>query len=161
MKILVTIVALPVLVLGLFMATGCTPTGMTETIKEWTDPRHLVPVPMRSQIFNNMPTRKIKPKSQYLHNDLTPEAKALGYGKERGYYASEETESAYGGYNEDSYDAGFEDGCHTFSAVVGTGTMRLMKPRIDGNRLSHDQWYLRGYQDAASWCTFNLDWELH
>ena len=146
-------------VLGVLLSlASCTPSQITGSVKEWTDPRHLVPVPMRRQIFNNMPTGDIKLKDQYQSNDIVPGTKAEGNGKPRGYYASEEPENEY---HDDSYGAGFEAGCGNMVGVVGTGTMRLIKPKFDAHRLTTDQWYLRGYQDAASWCTFNLDWELH
>ncbi len=60
-----------------------------------------------------------------------------------------------------SYDQGFQDGCQTFTNVLGEGLYRLNGPRIEPDRLVSDAWYLRGYQDASSFCTFNLDWETH
>lgn len=138
---------------------GCSFSQITGSVKEWTNPRHLVPVPMRRQIFNNAPTGDLKSRQQYAPtpNELVPGIKEGGYHGEGGY-ADEEPRNEY---NDDSYGAGFEAGCGNFVGVVGTGSMRLIKPKIDAHRLTTDQWYLRGYQDASSWCTFNLDWELH
>jgi hypothetical protein len=64
-------------------------------------------------------------------------------------------------YGNDSYGKGFEDGCRTYTGVLGVGTLRLNSPTIDGNRMAEDEWYLRGFQDASAFCTFSLDWETH
>lgn len=61
----------------------------------------------------------------------------------------------------ESYDQGFQDGCQTATSAIGEGLYRIRGPKIDANRLSYDQWYLRGFQDASTYCTFNLDWETH
>ncbi len=60
-----------------------------------------------------------------------------------------------------SYDQGFQDGCQTATSIIGAGLYRLRGPKIDADRLTSDPWYLRGYQDASTYCTFNLDWETH
>ncbi len=62
---------------------------------------------------------------------------------------------------DESYDIGFKDGCQTATSAIGEGLYRLRGPKIDAEKLSHDQWYLRGFQDASTYCTFNLDWETH
>jgi len=61
----------------------------------------------------------------------------------------------------DSYSQGFKDGCQTATSAIGSGLARIKGPKIDGYRLSSDPWYLRGFQDASTYCTFNLDWETH
>ena len=61
----------------------------------------------------------------------------------------------------DSYDVGFMDGCQTATSAMGSGLARIRGPKIDGNKLSSDPWYLRGFQDAATYCTLTLDWETH
>jgi hypothetical protein len=142
---------------GLFLQ-GCTPTQINGHLSDWFRMERLKPVPMRKQIFHNTPTAKIDPKKKLQYNEITAGAKREGYGQARGYYDSTEPQNEY---NDDSYGAGFEAGCDTHVSIVGSGTMRLIKHKIDAHRLTTDQWYLRGFQDAASWCTFNLDWELH
>lgn len=62
---------------------------------------------------------------------------------------------------DDSYGRGFEDGCHTATGIMGAGLLRLNKPRIYSDNLINDPWYLRGFQDASTYCTFRLDWETH
>lgn len=61
----------------------------------------------------------------------------------------------------DPYGQGFSDGCDTAASAVGAGTIRLMRPKINAHRLAYDAWYLRGFQDASTVCTFRNDWELH
>lgn len=60
-----------------------------------------------------------------------------------------------------SYGAGFQDGCQTSNSAIGDGLYRTAGPKIDGDRLTSDAWYVRGFQDGATYCTFNLDWEPH
>lgn len=60
-----------------------------------------------------------------------------------------------------SYDQGFQDGCRSATSAIGEGFYRTHGPKIDGFRLTEDPWYLRGFQDASTYCTFNLDWETH
>ena len=60
-----------------------------------------------------------------------------------------------------SYDDGWRDGCQTATSAIGTGFFRLRGPKIDAQRLSTDQWYLRGYQDSTNYCTLTIDWETH
>ena len=60
-----------------------------------------------------------------------------------------------------SYDRGFQDGCQTMTNVIGSGLHRVRGPKIDADLLTEDPWYLRGYRDASSYCTFTLDWEPH
>lgn len=62
---------------------------------------------------------------------------------------------------DDSYSQGFQDGCDTQIATMGEGFFRFKKPKFDVPRLINDQWYLRGFQDAATYCTFRVDWEVH
>lgn len=61
----------------------------------------------------------------------------------------------------DSYDQGWQDGCQTATSAIGSGLYRMRGPKIDAYRLSKDQWYLRGFQDANTYCTLTLDWETH
>lgn len=158
MKYLVKVKKYTVISILLFGLQGCGINQVNSSLSEWFSLEHLKPVPMRHQIFNNTPTAKIDLKKKPQSDDILPGAKAEGYGQVRGYYEGGEPQNEY---NDDSYGAGFEAGCDTMVSAVGAGPMRLIKPKINPERLSNDQWYLRGYQDAASWCTFNLDWELH
>ncbi len=61
----------------------------------------------------------------------------------------------------DSYSRGYKDGCQTMNSAVGTGLARTRGPSIKSDELINDAWYLRGYGDATTACTFVLDWELH
>ena len=61
----------------------------------------------------------------------------------------------------DSYSNGYQDGCQTMTSAVGEGLGRIRGPKIDPDKLTEDAWYLRGYDDGATACTFVLDWELH
>lgn len=63
--------------------------------------------------------------------------------------------------NNDSYSEGFKQGCQNITAGIGQGSYRLQSIEIDGFRLTSDPWYLRGYADASSYCTFMLDWDTH
>ena len=60
-----------------------------------------------------------------------------------------------------SYDLGFQDGCQTATSAIGTGLYRLRGPKVEANKLTEDPWYLRGFQDASTYCTLTLDWETH
>jgi hypothetical protein len=60
-----------------------------------------------------------------------------------------------------SYAQGYQDGCRSFSSAVAEGLYRTHGPKFDANKLSDDPWYLRGFEDAATACTFVFDWELH
>lgn len=61
----------------------------------------------------------------------------------------------------DSYAQGYQAGCQTMSSAVGEGFYRVHGPKIDPEKLTADAWYLRGYNDGATACTFVFDWELH
>jgi hypothetical protein len=63
--------------------------------------------------------------------------------------------------NDDSYERGFQAGCQTFTSAIGEGLARIRGHNINADELTTNPWYLRGYQDAASYCTFALDWETH
>ena len=63
--------------------------------------------------------------------------------------------------DDDSYSEGFKQGCQNITAAIGQGSFRLQSIDIDGFRLTSDPWYLRGYADASSDCTFMLDWDTH
>lgn len=60
-----------------------------------------------------------------------------------------------------SYDQGFQDGCSSTTGAIGAGLYRLNPLKIDGWRLAKDPWYLRGFQDAANYCTYTIDWDPH
>ncbi|MCE3232037.1 MAG: hypothetical protein K0R98_294 [Rickettsiaceae bacterium] len=60
-----------------------------------------------------------------------------------------------------SYESGFQDGCQTATSAIGEGLYRLRGPKIDADRLTTDAMYLRGFQDASTYCTLTLDWETH
>ncbi|MET0155120.1 MAG: hypothetical protein ABW189_03325 [Rickettsiales bacterium] len=61
------------------------------------------------------------------------------------------------------YGMGFEDGCKTYMGAVGAGTWRLLKPRYNMNLMGEKMnvEYVRGFNDAASFCTFRTDWDPH
>jgi len=60
-----------------------------------------------------------------------------------------------------SYEKGFQAGCQTFASVMGSGLARIRGHNVDAEELSANPWYLRGYQDASTYCTLTLDWEVH
>jgi hypothetical protein len=62
---------------------------------------------------------------------------------------------------DDGYSRGFRAGCETNLSHVGAGTMRLLKERIDPEKLANDKMYLRGYFDGGGYCNDRLDWEGH
>lgn len=62
---------------------------------------------------------------------------------------------------DESYAQGYQAGCQTMSSAVGEGLYRIRGPKIDPDKLTSDAWYLRGYNDGATACTFVFDWELH
>lgn len=72
----------------------------------------------------------------------------------------DDPQSMYEG-TDDSYERGFQDGCQTFTSAMGEGLARLRGHKINSDELNSNPWYLRGYQDAAAYCTFALDWETH
>lgn len=134
---------------------GC---NIHKQMVELSQARHYQPKAMRHQIFRNTPTARPASQDQgWLQEKASPQMRYLGYGQPVDYYGVDSKEGA--GY--DSYGAGFEAGCDVFSGTMGEGSMRLIKPKFDVDRLTNDQWYLRGYQDAASFCTFSIDWETH
>lgn len=61
----------------------------------------------------------------------------------------------------DDYGRGFTNGCKTFDAVMGIGPSRMGKYEVNSYDIINNDSYLRGYQDAASFCTFRIDWEVH
>tara|TARA_B100001564_G_scaffold92906_2_gene75683 strand:+ start:433 stop:915 length:483 start_codon:yes stop_codon:yes gene_type:complete len=139
--------------------SGCSLKQVNNTISEWSEKRHWQPKPMRNQIFYNTPTAKMPPNLQ-VTEDIVPGHRYEGYGQPYNYYESTSYPVA-NEHDDDSYGAGFEAGCDNMSSAMGAGSMRLITPKVDGYRLVNDQWYLRGYQDASSICTFQLDWETH
>lgn len=61
-----------------------------------------------------------------------------------------------------SYGQGFNDGCMTFMSAVGKGPWRLVDhKRMDAPRMVTDNWYLRGYNDGADFCSSRSDWDMH
>lgn len=97
-------------------------------------------------------TRKIrmKQRAEYGRN---------AYAQNVGQYASQYDAPKPGG---SSYGQGFEDGCKTFMSAVGSGVWRLLDhKRIDVQRYVKDNWYLRGYNDGADFCTSRTDWDMH
>jgi hypothetical protein len=61
----------------------------------------------------------------------------------------------------DSYGLGFQEGCRTATSAIGGGPFRLAGPKFRPDKLVDDSWYARGFQDAMSFCTHRLDWEMH
>ena len=127
-----------VITIILTVLTGCNTQQMNDTALEFRQTRHWVPKFMRKQMFYNTPTAALKEVTQ-----MTP------YGMVK---HKQKSKNQYGG---DSYGQGFEDGCNNMTGIIGAGTMRLAKPRFETDRLVNDSWYLRGYQDASSFCTFS------
>lgn len=132
----------------------------------------LTPAYKRSQIFNNMPTGD----SEVYYSDGTKYDKNLTNDEKKALIkkhimdtgpiynipanpVSSEQKASFG--QNDSYGQGYEDGCLVASSIIGSGSFRLIKAKIDGYKLSSDIWYLRGFQDAMSLCTFSFDWETH
>ncbi len=62
---------------------------------------------------------------------------------------------------DDSYSQGYKAGCQTMSSAVAEGLYRIRGSNIDPDMLTTNAWYLRGYNDGSSACTFVFDWELH
>ncbi len=136
---------------------GCTDIG--DTVHEWTNPRHLVPVVMRHQPYNNLPNSSQSNPSVYLESRVLPDVKPIRDKRIIGYQNGQPVVKDQ--KDNVSYNEGFEDGCRNSNGIIGAGTLRLRSPKIDGKRLTTDQWYLRGYQDAVNYCVFYLDWETH
>lgn len=61
---------------------------------------------------------------------------------------------------DDPYSVGWRDGCDSIVSVVGSGTYQMITPKFPTEKLTNDPWYLRGYRDGTSWCTFRLDWYI-
>ena len=62
---------------------------------------------------------------------------------------------------DDSFSQGWRDGCDTSLAIVGTGTLRLVKQKIDATvaeRLVSDPLYEKGYSTGSGYCTNFLDY---
>ena len=138
--------------------TACSISDVNKQMMQFSQGRHYLPKPMRHQIFRNTPTaRPLDSEQAYLQDKPLPETRYHGYGQPPGYAGVASRASL----KEDSYGAGFEAGCDSYAAVMGAGTMRLIKPKFDVERLTKDQWYLRGFQDASAYCTHTLDWEIH
>lgn len=61
----------------------------------------------------------------------------------------------------DSYSRGVRDGCETAMGIMGAGTLRLLKPKINGYQLVKDPLYTRAFIDGMNYCNFYLDWDVH
>ncbi len=61
---------------------------------------------------------------------------------------------------DDPYSVGWRDGCDSIVSVVGSGLYQTITPKFESEKLTGDPWYLRGYRDGTSWCTFRLDWYI-
>lgn len=119
----------------MFFISGCTTTEQAQKfVADYTNPQNFKPRFLANQPFYETPT------GQPVDGTI-------------GEYNNN--------YDNDSYGQGFEDGCKTYTGTMGVGTLRLIDEQIDGERMVEDEWYLRGFQDASSFCTFSLDWETH
>lgn len=99
-------------------------------------------------IMGMIPKEQLKPRAwrnQYFDHVPTPKY---------------DPQAMYEG-NDDSYERGFQAGCQTFTSAIGEGLARIRGHKVDADELTTNPWYLRGYQDASSFCTFALDWETH
>lgn len=130
------------------------------------------PAYLRSQIFNNTPTGdteayysdgtkydkniSAEEKDDLIRKHIMDDRPIYNIPKDNSAIRQKVTSG-----NRDSYGQGYEDGCATMSSIIGSGTFRLIKEKIDGYKLSYDDWYLRGFQDALDLCTFSFDWETH
>lgn len=61
----------------------------------------------------------------------------------------------------DSYTMGFKQGCDDALGTFGEGFYRTIPLKFDGNKLTNDRWFLRGFTDGTSHCIFRIDWEVH
>lgn len=81
-----------------------------------------------------------------------PEHSPLGYKRVFLYGAPE---------GNDSFSQGWRDGCDTSLATVGTGTLRLIKEKINtgtAKRIINDPLYDKGYTIGSGYCTNFLDY---
>ena len=60
----------------------------------------------------------------------------------------------------DSYSMGYQAGCQTMTSAVNNGLFRVRGPKLEPTQLTGDAWYLRGYEDGATVCTGNIDWDI-
>ncbi len=116
------------------------------------NPDQLKPRPYRGQHFGNIPTPRYSDDQRtYQDNEAS-----------KYYYRTEEEKKQlmYAGRDQ-SYEEGFQDGCSTFTNIMGAGLYRFRDSAINPDKLKDNPWYLRGYQDASAYCTHTLDWEVH
>lgn len=62
---------------------------------------------------------------------------------------------------DDSFSQGWRDGCDTSLATVGTGTLRLVKQKMNGaiaEHLVNDPLYEKGYSTGSGYCANFLDY---
>jgi len=157
------------LILALICFVGLTGCGTVESFSETmkykgsksTFWRKLTPRPMRQQIFDNVPTHY----NQDIYSNQPrrkPEGRDFFSGHDAEEFLEDEELLAHKGYQGgDSYGQGFQDGCDTHVSNMGPGGYRMVKPKINAHRLTTDAWYLRGFQDGGTFCTFRVDWEVH
>lgn len=147
--------------------TGCGSTSVMGVTSEEVV-RKFTPRFKRKQIFSNNPTAYNQQRFHEVdEKDVIRKLRngTMGVGdeyrmKERNHSENREV-AGYEEDTEDSYGKGYEDGCRTYMDVVGNGLYRVMGSAFDADRMLNDSWYLRGFQDAASFCTFRTDWEIH
>ncbi len=61
----------------------------------------------------------------------------------------------------DSFSQGWRDGCDTSLAIVGEGSLRLIKEKINqqtAKRMRSDELYDKGFTTGSGYCTNFLDY---
>lgn len=159
----ITVMSLSVMIL--LTSVGCSVSSFrTDQLLAKMTPRAY-----RDQIFSNTPTG-------YNQNDFESEEEAnmtkaqllremrngnRRYDEKYRMAGVRKDNDMPDGSTEDSYGAGFAMGCDTSMSILGASLYRTNYPDIDAERMMHDQWHLRGYQDGAKFCKDRTDWELH
>ncbi|MDB2415429.1 hypothetical protein N9W34_06630 [Rickettsiales bacterium] len=155
MKILCVILKIVMIttLMGMTSSCGFTNRPFAEASDDSRFLRQLLPRAMRKEIYGHTPTER----HSHVPDDRLQE-RTMEVGPEN--MSGERMITAYDG-NEDSYGKGFQDGCDTFTGIVGAGLERTISPKYRPEQMVEDPWYLRGFQDGSSFCTFRMDWEMH
>ena len=62
---------------------------------------------------------------------------------------------------DDNFSKGWRDGCDTSLAIAGSGTLRLVKEKINAETtydMTHDQLYDKGFNIGSGYCANFLDY---
>lgn len=157
--------AYPALLISSLTLSGCGMSGWSESSDE-TIRKFFTPRGMRMQMYSNLPTPYNQQRLDDQGNPIQAETllRKMRNGNmplQDRIRMKENRRFSKTPMEQDSYGLGFYHGCDTFTSVVAPGPQRMINDKIDADMMVNDPWYLRGFQDASTFCTHRLDWEMH